>query len=98
MHALHAYQSKLPGNFGMQGVVFGDPRTHANQFGEWRAPSKRDLLRQPPLRHAVKGAFQSGKNTVFLGKEGVFSNRGVSGGCQQVSATPFLLAVRALEF
>jgi hypothetical protein len=32
LHALHAYQSKLPGNFGMQGVPLGDPRTHANQI------------------------------------------------------------------
>jgi hypothetical protein len=25
LHALHAYQSELPGNFDMQGVAFGDP-------------------------------------------------------------------------
>jgi hypothetical protein len=32
MHALHAYQSRLPGKFGLQGVVFGDPCMHANQL------------------------------------------------------------------
>jgi hypothetical protein len=31
MPGMHT-NGELPGNFGMQGVVFGDTRTHANQF------------------------------------------------------------------
>jgi hypothetical protein len=52
MHARHAYQPKLPGNFGMQGVAFGVafgvPCTHANQFRP--DPPKKQAICQVFLR------------------------------------------------
>jgi hypothetical protein len=32
LHALHAHQSRIAGQIGMQGVALGVPRMHANQF------------------------------------------------------------------
>jgi hypothetical protein len=75
LHALHAHQSKLPGNFDMQGVVLGVPRTHANQFtpsptvfnGEKEASSRHDDFPPQSWIETRASAPYPGKHLVSWG-------------------------------